>query len=279
MNKNELIELITKNVIQELTARGKLQDVSKTVHHIEQTVENAPQIMADSASVIEVMKKKTNARIGVGKAGPRLRTDTLLNLRADHAMAKDAVLSNVNEQILHELGLFQVQSLCKNITEHLTRPDLGRKLDEDTKEVLRSRCEKSPQVQIYVSDGLSNLAIDENISDILPVMMDEFKARGIRTGTPFFVKYGRVPTMDVVSEVLDAEVTCVLIGERPGLAAADSMSAYMAYKAKVGMPESRRTVISNIHAKGIQAVEAGAYAVDVMVKMLEHKKSGVELKL
>ena len=279
MNKNELIELITKNVIQELTARGKLQDVSKTVHHIEQTVENAPQIMVDSASVIEVMKKKTNARIGVGKAGPRLRTDTLLNLRADHAMAKDAVLSNVNEQILHELGLFQVQSLCKNITEHLTRPDLGRKLDEDTKEVLRSRCEKSPQVQIYVSDGLSNLAIDENISDILPVMMDEFKARGIRTGTPFFVKYGRVPTMDVVSEVLDAEVTCVLIGERPGLAAADSMSAYMAYKAKVSMPESRRTVIASIHAKGIQAVEAGAYAVDVMVKMLEFKKSGVELKL
>lgn len=85
--------------------------------------------------------------------------------------------------------------------------------------------------------------------------------------------------MDIISETLASEVTCLLIGERPGLATAKSMSAYIAYKASVGMTESRRTVISNIHDGGINAVEAGAYIADVIKKMLELKVSGVGLKL
>ncbi len=85
--------------------------------------------------------------------------------------------------------------------------------------------------------------------------------------------------MDIISETLASEVTCLLIGERPGLATAKSMSAYIAYKASVGMIESRRTVISNIHDGGINAVEAGAYIADVIKKMLELKVSGVDLKL
>lgn len=271
MKRDELIEIITRNVVEELIRQG-------TQKHPERDAESILGAGKEK-SVLDIMKSKTTARIGVGKAGPRLKTDTLLRLRADHAKAKDAVLSGTNRRILDDMGLFQIKSLCADIDEHLTRPDLGRKLDENAKEELRSKCKMSPQVQIYVSDGLSNTAIDENVSDILPVMMDGLKARGFSVGTPFFVKYGRVPTMDVISEVLDAEAICVLIGERPGLAAADSMSAYMAYRAKVGMSESRRTVISNIHGNGIQPVEAGAYAVSVLEKMLAEKKSGVELKL
>ena len=85
--------------------------------------------------------------------------------------------------------------------------------------------------------------------------------------------------MDVISEAVKSEVTCVLIGERPGLATFDSMSAYIAYKATVGMPESRRTVVSNIHSGGISATEAGAYIADVIKKMLELRQSGIDLKL
>ena len=85
--------------------------------------------------------------------------------------------------------------------------------------------------------------------------------------------------MDVVSETLGADVTCVLIGERPGLATADSMSAYIAYRGKVGMPEARRTVISNIHSGGIPAVEAGAHIAQVIKTILDRKVSGVELQL
>jgi ethanolamine ammonia-lyase small subunit len=85
--------------------------------------------------------------------------------------------------------------------------------------------------------------------------------------------------MEIVSETLGSEVTCILIGERPGLATAGSMSAYIAYRATVGMPEARRTVVSNIHKDGISAVEAGAYIVDIIKKMLDLKMSGVDLRL
>jgi ethanolamine ammonia-lyase small subunit len=172
-----------------------------------------------------------------------------------------------------------IQSQAREINEHLTRPDLGRKLPPESVDFIKRNCKMNPQVQIYVSDGLSNSAIDENIREILPALMDGLKHRGIETGTPFFVRFGRVPTMDVISEITGADVTVVLLGERPGLAAADSMSAYMAYKATVGMPESRRTVVSNIHKNGIQPVEAGAYLVEIIEKMLKTKSSGVDLVL
>ena len=118
-----------------------------------------------------------------------------------------------------------------------------------------------------------------NIQDVLSILIDGLKAAGIRIGTPFFVKYGRVPTMDAVSEAVGAELTCVLLGERPGLAASDSMSAYITYGAYVGIPESKRTVVSNIHKNGTQPVEAGAYLVELLERILKEKKSGVDLKL
>ena len=97
-------------------------------------------------------------------------------------------------------------------------------------------------------------------------------------GTPFFIKYGRVAVEDQISEILGARVVCILIGERPGLGSAESMSAYLAYDAKVGMPEARRTVVSNIHKDGINAVEAGAYLVDLIGEISEKKASGVDLR-
>lgn len=281
MENKELEKIVLENVIEIMLKRGliKYGTDENPDTYLKKTIEHIDDIDSEDVSIIDVMKSKTTARIGVGKAGPRLKTQTLLQLRADHAKAKDAVISNVDESKLRDLGLFTVQSLCNSIDEHLTRPDMGRKLSDSAIAYLKSRCIIHPQVQIYVSDGLSNSAIDANVSDMLPIMLDLFKQREISTGTPFFVKYGRVPTMDVISEALEAEVTCVLIGERPGLAAADSMSAYIAYNATIGMPESRRTVISNIHGNGIQPVEAGAYAVSIIEKMLREKRSGVDLAL
>ena len=137
----------------------------------------------------------------------------------------------------------------------------------------------NPQVQVYAADGLSSQAVDMNLRDILPALMDGLQDYGISTGTPFFMRFGRVPAMDAVSEYLGAEVTCVLLGERPGLATANSMSAYIAYKAAVGMTEARRTVVSNIHSGGIPAVEAGAHIAGLLKTILERKQSGVDLQL
>lgn len=227
---------------------------------------------------LERMMRSTPARIGVGRAGPRLKTQTLLTLRADHAAARDAVMMDVPPELLEQLGLFSVQTCCTNKDQFLTRPDLGRQFPPETLEEIKKRCKKSPDVQIYASDGLSSTAIQANLANILPVLMEGLEAKGLTVGTPFFVRFGRVAAMDHISQALDAKVTCVLLGERPGLGTAESMSAYLAYRATVGMPEARRTVVSNIHKNGISAVEAGAYLCDVIEAVLKAKASGVDLR-
>ena len=224
------------------------------------------------------MMRTTTARIGVGSAGPRLKTKTLLTLRADHARARDAVMLDVDHSVLDRLGLFTVQTCCSDKNEFLTRPDLGRRLSDEGADKVKKECIMQPDVQLIVADGLSSTAINANIENVLPVLTDGLKAKGLKLGTPFFVRYGRVAAEDHIAELLGAKVVCIFVGERPGLGTAESMSAYLAYNARVGMPEARRTVVSNIHKDGITAVEAGAYLTDLIVKILERKASGVELQ-
>lgn len=232
---------------------------------------------ADAEAYLK-MKKHTPARIGIGKAGTRYKTETVLRFRADHAAAQDAVFTDVNEELLKEMNLPIVQTMCESKDEFITRPDLGRKISKEELSKLSS-LKRNPQVQIFVADGLSSKAIEANIKDILPALIQGLQGYGISVGDPFFVKLGRVGTMDVISEEFGADVTCLLVGERPGLVTAESMSAYIAYKATVGMPESRRTVVSNIHKGGTPSVEAGAYIADIIKLMLEKKASGLDLKL
>jgi len=225
------------------------------------------------------LKAKTPARIGVYRAGPRYKTQTLLRFRADHAVAMDAVFTDVPESFLQENGLFEAQTRCTSRDEHLTRPDLGKQLDDESLKEIKAKCKPNPKVQIYASDGLSSTAITANLKDIMPAIQSGLKAYNLEAGTPFFVKFGRVGAMDAVTEALGAEVTVVLIGERPGLATGESMSAYMTYKGKVGMPEAGRTVVSNIHSGGTPAVEAGAHIAGVINEMIKQKCSGLDLKL
>jgi ethanolamine ammonia-lyase small subunit len=292
MNESQLIEKIVREVIGIINKdaprfdaddAGNAGDVGADSELTDLTsLKERKRILVDSPldeEALAFMMEKTPARIGIGKAGPRLKTSTLLTLRADHAAAQGSVYTDTDPALLEKMDLFTVSSMCIDRDQHLTRPDLGRQFSGETIKEIQSKCKMSPRVQIYVSDGLSSTAIEANIADVLPALTNGLKQYGIEAGTPFFVKFGRVPAMDAVSEALKSEVTCVLIGERPGLATFDSMSAYIAYKATVGMPESRRTVVSNIHSGGISATEAGAYIADVIKKMLELRQSGIDLKL
>ncbi|MBQ3011186.1 MAG: ethanolamine ammonia-lyase light chain EutC, partial [Oscillospiraceae bacterium] len=112
-----------------------------------------------------------------------------------------------------------------------------------------------------------------------PAIMNGLKAHGIEAGEPFFVRYGRVACQDEVSEISGCDVCVCLVGERPGLATAKSMSAYITYKGTIGMSEARRTVVSNIHNAGTPAAEAGAHIADIVDIMLKEKASGTDLKL
>ena len=225
------------------------------------------------------LKMNAPCRLGIGKAGARYNTLPQLEFRAAHSAAQDAVFNDVDAEFVEKMGLWTVQTQCDSKDTYLTRPDLGRKLSPEAVETIKAKCKKNPTVQIYVADGLSSAAVAANIGDLLPALMQGLQSYKIDVGTPFFVKFGRVAVMDEISELTGAEVTCTLIGERPGLITAESMSAYIAYKATVGMPEARRTVVSNIHRNGTIPAEAGAHIADIIKIMLEKKASGTDLKL
>ncbi|WP_126427836.1 ethanolamine ammonia-lyase subunit EutC [Brevibacillus marinus] len=221
----------------------------------------------------------TPARIAVWRSGTRPLTRTMLKLRRDHAAAVDAVYGEVSKQLLDEFSLFVVETVTENTEHYLKRPDLGRIIHPEGVEKIKNRCTMRPQVQIVVSDGLSANAIEANLRDIYPALLDSLKAHGLSWGVPFFVKGGRVACMDHIGEILQPEVLVLLIGERPGLVTAHSLSAYMCYRPRKGVVESDRTVISNIHRGGTPPIEAGAHIGAVLKKMIEQQASGVKLIL
>lgn len=224
------------------------------------------------------MKSYTAARLGVGRCGTRYKTQSVLRFRADHAAAQDAVFSDVNPELVEEMEFIPVRTVCKNKDEYITRPDHGRIFDEANTEIIKQNVKKGAKLQVVVGDGLSSAAIEANIRDVIPALKQGLKKYNLDFDKVLFVKYCRVPAMDPIGEISDADVVCLFVGERPGLVTAESMSAYIAYRPTVGMPESRRTVVSNIHKGGTPAVEAGAYIADIIKNMLEKKKSGIELK-
>ena len=221
---------------------------------------------------------ETTARIDLGHCGPRMKTKDYLKFRQDHAIAMDAVWSYVDETAVQALGFKCIQTLVQDKEEYIRRPDLGRRFSEDTLEEVKRECKHQPTIQIMAADGLSSPAIDANLKDIYEILIDGFNYIGLSVGTPIFVRYGRVATMDYISEALGATVTILLVGERSGLGTGESMSAYMAYEASPKKPESQRTVVANIHKRGLYPVEAGAQIVHIAEVMLKEKKSGIELK-
>ena len=225
------------------------------------------------------MKKYTPARLGVWRAGPRYKTLTSLRFRADHATAQDSVFSDVSDDFVKAQGFVLAQTACESKDQYLTRPDMGKLLSDKSRETLEKELRKGAKVQILVGDGLSSAAIEANIPDILPAIIQGLKKYSIEIGPIPFLKYCRVGAMDAVGELTQADVVCCLIGERPGLVTAESMSAYIAYKPTVNMPEARRTVVSNIHKGGTPPAEAGAHIAELLKLMLDKKMSGVDLKL
>ena len=224
------------------------------------------------------MKEKTPARLGSGRAGPRYKTLTMLRFRADHAAAQDSVFSQVPEDFAQKNGMAEVRTRCHDKDEYLTRPDHGRVFDEETAGKIRQLLPKAPKVQIVIGDGLSSAAITANAMDCFHAIRDGLKLRGIDAGTPIFVRYCRVGAGDAIGSITGCELVCMLVGERPGLVTDKSMSAYITYAPRTGVSESSRTVVSNIHAQGTPAVEAGAHIAGLIETILAKKVSGVGLE-
>ena len=225
------------------------------------------------------MKQKTPARLGSGRAGARYKTLTMLRFRADHAAAQDAVFSELDADFAKEHDLLPTKTRCDSKDEYLTRPDLGRCFDEHNAKAIRGVIDTPPVVQVVIGDGLSSAAIAANAMDCFYALRDGLQTRNIPLSKPIFVKYCRVGAGDAIGDITGCQLVAVLVGERPGLVTDKSMSIYITYQPHTGVSESSRTVISNIHAQGTPAVEAGAYAAELIEKILRKKVSGVGLHL
>lgn len=241
-----------------------------------------PRVLSpkDPASLIELIAS-TTARIGVGRSGPRYNTFSQLLFQGDHAVTQDALYKDVDSRLLEEFNLFTVQTkITEGKEQYLLRPDLGRQLSEGAKAALAEKCIMRPKVQLVIGDGLSATAIESNLRQILPVITQGIHNAGLTLGTSFFVKYCRVGAMNDIGEVIHPDVIILLIGERPGLGRAESMSAYLAYQPAMGQNDSDRDVICNIFENGgTNPLEAGAFIVQFAQKMRQHQASGVKLKL
>jgi len=233
----------------------------------------------ENGEKFRAMKERTPARLGSGRAGPRYKTLTMLRFRADHAAAQDAVFSQVAPDFAEKNGMVELKTRCHDKDEYLTRPDYGRCFDVENQQKLRAAVPGTPRVQIVIGDGLSSAAITANAMDCLEAIREGLKLRGIDPGTPVFVRYCRVGAGDAIGDVTGCELVCVLVGERPGLVTDKSMSAYITYRPRTGVSESARTVVSNIHAQGTPAVEAGAHIAGLIETILQKKVSGVGLHL
>lgn len=233
------------------------------------------------ANGLRALMASTTARIGVGRAGPRYSTAGLLLFQGDHAITQDALYRDVDQQLLDEFDLFTVQTqVTGGKQEYLLRPDLGRLLSDEAKQLIQARCQKNANIQLVVGDGLSAAAIEANLRQIFPVLRQGVQTAGLTFGTPFFVKYARVGVMNDIGDLLQPDVIILLIGERPGLGRAESMSAYMGYKPKYGDTDADRDVVCNIFENGgTNPLEAGAFVVQIAQKMRKHEASGVKLKM
>lgn len=229
------------------------------------------------ADAMTAMLRSTPARIGVGRAGTRYKTSTLLRFRADHAAAKDAVVSEVDEKLVGRLGLVELTTRAGDKRIFLERPDAGRALSDAGKQTLAEKCSKGPQVQVCYGDGLSAAAINAHLEAFHGALMSALAARGFRVGTPLFVRRSRVKVMDEIARLVDAEACVFTCGERPGLGFADSLSSYYIYRPASGATDADREVISNINPRGLEPTKAAHAVADACARILAAKKSGVVL--
>ncbi|MFV5315469.1 ethanolamine ammonia-lyase subunit EutC [Priestia megaterium] len=273
-------ELIKFPNIQEVDSTS-LPESKMTIPQEEKDIESKQQVAGIKNPVnqeeLDTLIQKTPARIGIGRAGLRPRTETWLKFRYDHAAAVDAVYGNVNDDLLKRLNLFKVNTQVTDKEVYIRRPDYGRKLSDEAKKCIQEKCTESPTVQIIVSDGLSSKAIEENVEDVYLSLQQSLKSADLDVGVPFYIEKGRVAVMDDIGELLTPKVVVLLIGERPGLISAESLSAYLCYEPRKGMIEAERMVVSNIHKGGIPPVEAGAYLGTLVQKILKYEASGVSL--
>lgn len=240
---------------------------------------------ANWPEIVRRIRARTPARILNGRAGAAYRTETQLELREAHAAARDAVRSEMDMQatfgtdFLERSKLFEVSTRARNKEEYLLHPDLGRHFADAARNEILRRCSKGNDLQIAIGDGLSVPAVAAQVPALLPILCDLAVSRGWSVGQTFAIRHCRVGILNEIGELLEPNVVVLLIGERPGLATAESLSAYMAYRPDSTHTDANRNLISNIHARGLSASEAAERILQFARQMMAARLSGCNLQI
>jgi ethanolamine ammonia-lyase small subunit len=240
-----------------------------------------PPVPAPEEPTTAWVRDLTPARVFLGRAGTSYPTATLLALRAAHAAARDAVAAplRLTEAELGFAGpLVTVHTRAESHAQYLRRPDLGRKLTEESRESIAKDCLHDADVQLVIGDGLSATAVHTQVPRLLPRLLAGCEERGWRVGPTILVHRCRVGVMNEVGDVLSPRVVLLLIGERPGLATAESLSAYFGYLPVSGHTDADRNLISNIHDDGVSTGAAVERILAFISALLSARRSGVEIK-
>jgi len=223
--------------------------------------------------------KHTTALVGIGHVGTRYATDVVLQFQAELAVAHEAVDAELPDDWAAQQGFLGLRTRVTDHREFLLRPDLGRRLDDASLELLRARAIKQPDVQIIVADGLSAVACMGSGKALHDAVAQACQARGLSVGTPVAARFARVWLEDEIGQEVGAKVAMILLGERPGLGTGDGLSAYVVYDPKLGNTDGDRNMISNIHARGIPVADAAARLASLAAGMIAQRTSGVRLDL
>jgi ethanolamine ammonia-lyase small subunit len=239
---------------------------------------------APSSRSVRDLRDLTPARVGLGRAGASLPTQALLEFTLDHARARDAVHAAFDASSLilglNDLGLgaFEVGSRARDRKDYLRRPDLGRLLDPASQQLLASRGGGSCRLAIVVGDGLSPAAVNAHAIELVRSLIPRLAADGIEIGHAVVASGARVALGDEIGAILGARMMVMLIGERPGLSAPDSLGAYLTFSPRLGLTDAERNCVSNIHGEGLGYDEAALRIAWLVREGLARQVTGIALK-
>lgn len=238
----------------------------------------------DWPEIVRRVRVRTPARLLMGRAGAAYRTHTQIELRKAHAAARDAVRAELDLErdfgaaFIERWKLFEVSTQASNKDEYLLRPDLGRCLSKPAREEITMRCSHGDDLQIVIGDGLSVTAVSRQVPPLLALLYQQARERGWRVGQVFAIRHCRVGILNEIGVLLAPQVAILLIGERPGLATAESLSAYLAYRPQPSHTDANRNLISNIHSRGVTAHDAALRITNLAARMMTTGSSGYQLR-
>jgi len=243
-----------------------------------------PLTASDLPEIVKKIRARTPARLLTGRAGAAYRTGTQMDLREAHAAARDAVregfdpMAAFGADFIEQWNLFEVRTRAANKDQYLLRPDLGRAFDDASRERLRRDCSRGADLQIAIGDGLSVPAVAAQVPRLLPLLHSGAMERGWSVGRVLAIHFCRVGILNEIGALLGAKAVVLLIGERPGLATVESLSAYMAYRPSAAHSDADRNLISNIHARGVGPQLAAARILNLAARMMTQGASGCTIR-